>query len=116
MNMHTSVTPKIFFLDRDGTINVDTDFVHKPEEWEFCPGAPQAIRRLNAAGFKVVVVTNQSGVIRKRFSMADVVKLHEHAARTSRRRKRPHRRVVRGSMAPQSARRPPSTATFRPQT
>jgi D-glycero-D-manno-heptose 1,7-bisphosphate phosphatase len=80
MNMHTSVTPKIFFLDRDGTINVDTDFVHRPEEWEFCPGAPQAIRRLNAAGFKVVVVTNQSGVIRKRFSMADVVKLHEHAA------------------------------------
>lgn len=74
------MTPKIFFLDRDGTINVDTDFVHKPEEWEFCPGAPEAIRRLNEAGFKVAVVTNQSGVIRKRFSMADVVKLHEYAS------------------------------------
>jgi D-glycero-D-manno-heptose 1,7-bisphosphate phosphatase len=74
------MTPKIFFLDRDGTINVDTDFVHRPEEWEFCPGAPEAIRRLNEAGFKVVVVTNQSGVIRGRFSMAQVVKLHEYAA------------------------------------
>jgi len=80
-NNSTLLTQKIFFLDRDGTINVDTDFVHRPEEWEFCPGATEAIRRLNLAGFKVVVVTNQSGVIRGRFSMADVVKLHEHAAK-----------------------------------
>jgi len=82
MNVHNSTSSNnLFFLDRDGTINIDTDFVHRPEDWEFCPGAPEAIRRLNLAGFKVVVVTNQSGVIRKRFSMADVVRLHEHAAK-----------------------------------
>ncbi len=67
----------IFFLDRDGTINVDYNFVHKPEEWTFCEGAPEAIRRMNELGFKVVVVTNQSGIIRGRFSLAQVVALHE---------------------------------------
>ncbi len=76
MNDFKSVN-KIFFLDRDGTINVDYDFVHKPEEWTFCDGAPEAIRRLNELGYKVVVVTNQSGVIRKRFTMDHVVRLHE---------------------------------------
>lgn len=67
---------KIFFLDRDGTINVDTDFVHTREEWQFCDGAPEAIKMLNEAGFKVVVVTNQSGIIRGRFTLAQVVELH----------------------------------------
>jgi D-glycero-D-manno-heptose 1,7-bisphosphate phosphatase len=65
-----------FFLDRDGTINVDYDFVHKPEEWTFCEGAPAAIRSLNQAGFKVVVVTNQSGIVRGRFTLAQVESLH----------------------------------------
>lgn len=68
---------KIFFLDRDGTINVDTDYVHKPDEWRFCEGAPEAIRRLNELGFKVVVVTNQSGIIRRKFTLAQVVELHQ---------------------------------------
>ncbi len=68
---------KIFFLDRDGTINVDTDYVHTPEEWVFCEGALQAIKRLNDLGFKVVVVTNQSGIIRGRFTLAQVVELHK---------------------------------------
>jgi D-glycero-D-manno-heptose 1,7-bisphosphate phosphatase len=71
-----SVTSKIFFLDRDGTINLDTDYVHTREEWQFCDGAPEAIRILNENGFKVVVVTNQSGVIRGRFTMSQVVDLH----------------------------------------
>jgi D-glycero-D-manno-heptose 1,7-bisphosphate phosphatase len=73
-----SVTSKIFFLDRDGTINVDTDFVHTREEWQFCDGAPEAIRILNENGFKVVVVTNQSGIIRGRFTMSQVVDLHRY--------------------------------------
>jgi len=67
---------KIFFLDRDGTINVDTDYVHTREEWVFCDGAPEAIRLMNQNGFKVVVVTNQSGIIRGKFSLAHVVDLH----------------------------------------
>ena len=68
---------KIFFLDRDGTINVDTDYVHTPEEWVFCEGAPQAIKRFNELGYKVVVVTNQSGIIRGKFTLAQVIELHK---------------------------------------
>ena len=64
-------------MDRDGTINVDTDYVHTREEWVFCEGAPQAIKRLNELGYKVVVVTNQSGIIRGKFTLAQVVELHK---------------------------------------
>jgi D-glycero-D-manno-heptose 1,7-bisphosphate phosphatase len=67
---------KAFFLDRDGTINVDYDFVHKPDEWTFCEEAPEAIRILNEQGFKVIVVTNQSGIARGHFSMHQVEELH----------------------------------------
>ncbi|MCH8494642.1 MAG: HAD-IIIA family hydrolase [Balneolales bacterium] len=66
----------IFFLDRDGTINVDYNFVHKKEEWTFCDGAPEAIRLLNEAGYRVVVVTNQTGIIREHFTLAQVEALH----------------------------------------
>ena len=51
--------------------------MHRVDEWEFCPGAPQAIKQLNDLGFKVVVVTNQSGIIRGRFTLAQVVELHK---------------------------------------
>ncbi len=67
---------KAFFLDRDGTINVDYDFVHKPSEWTFCKGAPEAIRILNEQGFKVIVVTNQSGIARGHFTLQQVEQLH----------------------------------------
>ena len=65
------------FLDRDGTINVEKEYLHRPEELEFIPGVPQAIARLNRAGYLVVVVTNQSGVARGYFSVADVNRLHQ---------------------------------------
>lgn len=67
----------IFFLDRDGTINVDFNFVHRKEEWVFCDGAPEAIRRMNEAGYKVVVVTNQSGIVRNKFTLEQVMDLHK---------------------------------------
>ena len=66
------------FLDRDGTINVDKHYLHKIEDFEFIPGALQAIKTLKNAGYTVVVVTNQSGVARGYFSMGDVIELHEH--------------------------------------
>lgn len=56
------------FLDRDGTINVDTGFVRRPRDVALVPGAAQAIARLNAAGVPVVVVTNQSGIGRGLFT------------------------------------------------
>ena len=52
------------FLDRDGSIIVDTGFVRDPESVRLIPGAAAAIRKLNQAGWAVVVVTNQSGVAR----------------------------------------------------
>ncbi len=66
------------FLDRDGVINVDLDFVHRPEDLEFVEGAPHAIRRLNEAGVLVVVVTNQSGVARGLFDEAAMDRFHDH--------------------------------------
>src|ERR1043165_2101603 len=52
------------FLDRDGTIIRDTEYLRDPEQVELLPGAAQAIRRLNDAGWPVIVVTNQSGIAR----------------------------------------------------
>jgi len=69
------------FLDRDGTINEEKDYLWRIEDFAFIPGAPEAIRRLREAGFLVVVVTNQSGVARGYFSQADVERLHEHIQR-----------------------------------
>jgi D-glycero-D-manno-heptose 1,7-bisphosphate phosphatase len=68
------------FLDRDGTLNVDHNFVHKAEEWEWIPGALEAIKGFNRLGFAVVVVSNQSGIGRGLFTSADVEKLHRWVA------------------------------------
>lgn len=67
---------KAFFLDRDGTINVDYNFVHTTDEWTWCQGAMDAIHWLNKANFKVIVVTNQSGISRGRYTEQQVRKLH----------------------------------------
>ena len=52
------------FLDRDGTIIRDTEYLRDPDQVELLPGAAQAIKRLNEAGWPVIVVTNQSGIAR----------------------------------------------------
>ena len=52
------------FLDRDGVINVDRHYLHRIEQFEFIAGVPQALRRLQKAGWRLVVVTNQSGIAR----------------------------------------------------
>lgn len=62
------------FLDRDGTIIKDFHFIGKPEQVELLPRAAPAIRRLNDAGWPVVVVTNQSGIGRGYFTEADYEK------------------------------------------
>jgi D-glycero-D-manno-heptose 1,7-bisphosphate phosphatase len=63
-------------LDRDGTLNVDYDYVHTPEEWTWCEGAVEAIQWMNANGYKVIVITNQSGIVRGRFTREQVDALH----------------------------------------
>lgn len=59
------------FLDRDGTIVADPGFLHKSEDVKLLPGAADGIHRLNAAGYLVVVVTNQSGIARGLYTVAD---------------------------------------------
>ena len=64
------------FLDRDGTINLEKEYLYRVDEFEFVPGAPEGIRLLNKAGFFVAVVTNQSGVARGYYTEEDVENLH----------------------------------------
>lgn len=65
-------------LDRDGTIIVDHGYVGSVDRVEFVDGAIEAIRALNDAEIPVAVVTNQSGVARGRYGIADVHEVHDH--------------------------------------
>lgn len=66
------------FLDRDGTINVEKEYLICKKDFEFIPGAPEALKKLQLAGFRLVIVTNQSGVARGYFSLAQVHALHQY--------------------------------------
>lgn len=78
------------FLDRDGTLNVDKGYVHRIEDWEWIPGAIDAIAALKKAGFLVIVITNQAGIARGYYDEAAITNLHtrvndelkEHGAMT----------------------------------
>jgi D-glycero-D-manno-heptose 1,7-bisphosphate phosphatase len=68
------------FLDRDGTINVkapEGEYVTSPEQWQFLPGAEEAVRMLGAAGWLVVVVTNQRGVALGRMTLEQVGRIND---------------------------------------
>ena len=81
--------PRVALFDRDGVLNVDVGYTYKPEQLTFVEGAPEAVRRLNGAGWLVVVVTNQAGVARGYYDEAAVHQFHaamsaalaEHGAR-----------------------------------
>lgn len=65
------------FLDRDGTISRDVPYCSKPEDLELLPLAGEAIRLLNQHGFKVVAITNQSGIARGYFTEETLHQIHE---------------------------------------
>jgi D,D-heptose 1,7-bisphosphate phosphatase len=66
------------FLDRDGVLIVDHGYVHAIERLEWIAGAPQAVKLLNDAGYRVIIVTNQSGVARGLYDEASVKTIHAH--------------------------------------
>ncbi len=65
------------FIDRDDTLCRDVPYCRRPEDLELLPGAGNAIRLLNEAGFLVVVVTNQSGIARGLLTEDDLRRIHE---------------------------------------
>ena len=71
---------KLCLLDRDGVLNIDKEYLHKAEDVEWIPGSREAIAWLNRQGYRVVVVTNQSGVARGYFTEESVKRLHDWMA------------------------------------
>jgi D-glycero-D-manno-heptose 1,7-bisphosphate phosphatase len=69
------------FLDRDGTIIEEKNYLCRVEEVMIFPGAAAALARLCRAGFKLFIVSNQSGVGRGYFTLADVAKVNDHLLR-----------------------------------
>ena len=68
---------QLIILDRDGVINYDSaEFIKSPDEWHPIPGSLEAIARLNQAGYRVVVITNQSGVARGLFTLEELHQIH----------------------------------------
>lgn len=65
------------FLDRDGTINVDHGYVHEIDDFQFIDGAIDACRELKQMGFALVLVTNQSGIARGKFTEEQFISLTE---------------------------------------
>lgn len=68
------------FLDRDGTLIEEVGYLNRPEQVSLFPWSVAAIRALNRAGLRVVLVTNQSGVARGFFGADDVEAVHRHLA------------------------------------
>lgn len=68
------------FLDRDGTLIEEVNYLSSPEQVTLIPGAADAVRRLNALGVLVVIVTNQAGVARGYFPESRVAEVHAHLA------------------------------------
>jgi D-glycero-D-manno-heptose 1,7-bisphosphate phosphatase len=66
---------KAAFVDRDGVIIVDSGFLHRVEALVFLPGAIEGLQRLQAAGYLLVVITNQSGIARGLYTEADYLRL-----------------------------------------
>jgi D-glycero-D-manno-heptose 1,7-bisphosphate phosphatase len=76
------VAAPLVILDRDGVINAESDaHIKSVAEWHPLPGSLEAIARLNRAGFRTALATNQSGIARGLFGEADLASIHDHVAR-----------------------------------
>lgn len=75
---------KLVILDRDGTINYDSEaHIRSPEEWRAVPGSLEAIARLTQADYRIVVATNQSGIARGFFDTRTLFAIHDTLLRAA---------------------------------
>ena len=74
------------FLDRDGVICYDVHYMSSPDQFQLMPGVAEGIRKLNEAGFLIIVVTNQSGIRRGYLTEDDLEKIHERMIKELRER------------------------------
>lgn len=69
---------KAVILDRDGTINVEKNYLYKKEEFEFEFNSDKAIKTFNDLGYKVIVISNQAGIARGYYTESDLLDLHKY--------------------------------------
>ena len=72
---------KAVFLDRDGTMAKDVHYCRRPEDFELFPDTAKAIKFLNERGFKVIIITNQSGIARGYFTEETLAEIHDKMKR-----------------------------------
>ena len=69
---------KAVFLDRDGTINIDKGYLYRISDFEFLPGAVDALKMLQSAGYLLIIITNQSGIGRGYYTEEDFMRLNDY--------------------------------------
>src|SRR5690349_10610318 len=72
------------FFDRDGTLILEKEYLHRIDQVVFFPGVLAGLKKLFAANFALIMVTNQSGVGRGYFTLEDVAAVHEYISRSMR--------------------------------
>ncbi|MFO7810956.1 MAG: HAD family hydrolase [Candidatus Delongbacteria bacterium] len=72
---------KAFFLDRDGTVNIDREYLYRTEDFEFESGVIKTLKYLYEKNYELIVITNQSGIARGYYTEDDLHKLHEHISK-----------------------------------
>ncbi len=74
--MNANEAAKVIFLDRDGTLNVDHGYVYQIQKWEWIQGAIEGMKLLQDAGYKLAIITNQSGIAQGFYTEEDMQVLH----------------------------------------
>lgn len=78
--MRAAIMNRAIFLDRDGTLIVEKHYLHKVADVEIFPGTGAALKRLQDAGYRLIIVTNQAGVGRGYYTLADAENVNRHLA------------------------------------